>query len=107
MIQEVEYDFSLALKKGDYYLGNAVINFYLKRVPGEGELFINTQAMAISDLFINLQPISEKDAFYNQKIDLKPSQVVQGWNTVELKYITAYNKNRVGLHTFTDLKDQQ
>ena len=41
-IQEVEYDFSLALKKGDYYLGNAVINFYLTSLPADKELFINT-----------------------------------------------------------------
>jgi aminopeptidase N len=26
---------------------------------------------------------------------------------VRLRYFTPYNKNRVGLHTFTDLKDQQ
>ena len=30
LVQEIEYDFQLALNKGDYYLGNAVINFYLK-----------------------------------------------------------------------------
>ena len=30
LIEEVEYHFQLALKKGDYYLGSATINFYLK-----------------------------------------------------------------------------
>ena len=105
LIQEVEYDFSLALKKGDYYLGNAVINFYLKRVPGDDELFINTQAMAIADLYINLQKVTDKEAFDNQRINMKSTQLVKGWNTVEVKYLTPYNKNRVGLHTFTDLKD--
>jgi aminopeptidase N len=29
LISNVEYDFCLALHKGDYYLGNAVINFYV------------------------------------------------------------------------------
>ena len=58
--------------------------------------------MAIADLHINLQPVTDKEAYDNQQITLKSSQVVEGWNTVELKYFTAYNKNRVGLHTFTD-----
>ena len=53
LIQEIEYDFQLALNKGNYYLGNAVINFYLKAVPNNGELFINSQAMAITELNIN------------------------------------------------------
>lgn len=44
VIQEVEYDFALALQKGDYYLGNAVINFYLKRALTDSDppLFINS-----------------------------------------------------------------
>lgn len=43
LLQEVEYDFCLALQKGDYYLGNAVINFYLTSTPShDDELFINT-----------------------------------------------------------------
>jgi hypothetical protein len=41
------------LKKGDYYVGNAVINFYVNRDPKEGELFINSNALAISKLTIN------------------------------------------------------
>ena len=55
IIQEVEYDFALALQKGDYYLGNAVINFYLKRqlVDSDPPLFINSQALAIAGLTIN------------------------------------------------------
>ena len=101
----MEYDFSLALKKGDYYLGNAVINFYLKRVPADDELFINSQAMAIGSLVMNAQKITDADAFDNQRINLKSNILVQGWNTVELKYFTPYNKNRIGLHTFTDLQD--
>ena len=53
MIQEIEYDFQLALNKGEYYIGNAVINFYLKEAPNNGELFVDFQAMAISELSIN------------------------------------------------------
>jgi hypothetical protein len=43
----------LALNKGDYYLGKAVINFYLKEQPKEKELFLDFQALAIADLAIN------------------------------------------------------
>ena len=51
LILEIEYDFQVALQKGDHYLGNAVINFYLKRMPSsDTDLFINFQALAISDL---------------------------------------------------------
>ena len=53
LIEDVEYDFQLALKKGDYYLGKAVINFYLKSMPGKNELFLSSQAMAIGELMIN------------------------------------------------------
>ena len=61
LIREIEYDFQLALQKGDHYLGNAVINFYLNSLPSnDTELFINSQALAIADLQINdvKQPIS-------------------------------------------------
>ena len=54
LIKEIEYDYQLALQKGDYYLGNAVINFYLVRTPAnDTELFINLQALAVADLTIN------------------------------------------------------
>ena len=50
-IMEIEYDFQIALQKGDYYLGNAVINFYLKTMPSsDTDLFINSQALAVADL---------------------------------------------------------
>jgi hypothetical protein len=41
LISEIEYDFQLALNKGDYYIGKAVINFYLLKKPEAGELFLN------------------------------------------------------------------
>jgi hypothetical protein len=50
---DIEYDFQLALQKGDYYLGNAVINFYVNRLPQHGELFLNCNALAISHLTVN------------------------------------------------------
>ena len=107
MITEIEYDFQLALQKGDYYLGNAVINFYLKKMPtNDTDLFINSQAVAVADLQINdsVMPI-DPASFQNQVIPLRPTNLVQGWNTVQLRYLTKYNKNSVGLHTFTDSSD--
>ena len=54
LITEIEYDFSIALQKGDYYLGNAVINFYIKKMPDtDTDLFINSQALAVAELKIN------------------------------------------------------
>lgn len=41
VVSDIEYDFQLALRKGEYYLGNAVINFYVNREPQVGELFLN------------------------------------------------------------------
>ncbi len=29
LVSEIEYDFQLALNKGNHYLGKAVVNFYL------------------------------------------------------------------------------
>ena len=63
--------------------------------------------MAIADLMINDQKFTEKEYFQEQKIPLEQPHVILGWNTVQLKYLTPYNKNQIGLHTFTDSKDNQ
>lgn len=76
LVEDVEYFFQLALNKGDYYLGSATINFYLKEeLPQLGELFINSQAMAISDLTINDQEVKENTAFRGQKIALEATMI--------------------------------
>ena len=107
LIQEIEYDYQVALQKGDYYLGNAVVNFYIRRMPSEDtDLFINFQSLAISDLQINDRPMPVgPESYQNQVIPLKIADLTQGWNTVQLRYLTPYNKNRVGLHTFIDNSD--
>ena len=106
LIEEVEYTFQLALNRGDYYLGSARINFYLKdEAPKKGELFINSQAMAITELMMNDEQITDETAFVGQKISLDFPCIQPGWNTVSLKYMTPYNKNSIGLYTFTDSKD--
>ena len=45
------------------------------------------------------------ESYQNQVIPLKIADLTQGWNTVQLRYLTPYNKNRVGLHTFIDNSD--
>ena len=92
LVSDIEYDFQLALNKGDYYLGKAVINFYLVKAPEKDELFLNFQAMAIANLTVNDTPV--KDCFGEQKIRLEQPYVTVGWNTVQLEYFNAYNKNR-------------
>ena len=84
LIRDIEYDYQLALKKGDFYLGNAVINFYLKKMPeNDSDLFVNSQALAVADLQINDRPVAVgPESFQNQVIPLRKADVVQGWNTV-------------------------
>jgi len=48
-----------------------------------------------------------ENGFHNHRIALKPADLILGLNTVTLKYFTPYNKNRVGLHSFTDQQDQK
>ena len=33
LVSEIEYDYQLALNKGEYYIGSAVVNFYLENLP--------------------------------------------------------------------------
>jgi len=100
LISDIEYDYQLALNKGDHYLGKAVINFYLNKEPAKDELFLNFQAIAVAGLTINDTEV--KDCFGEQKIKLEMPHVALGWNTVQLNYFNAYNKNRVGLHSYMD-----
>jgi hypothetical protein len=104
IISDVEYVFALALNHGEYYVGQADIRFYLEKLPeNDTELFLNSQALAIADLTINGADSQNQEAsFSNHVIPLRPGQVELGWNKVTLRYFTPYNKNRVGLHSFTD-----
>lgn len=63
LISEIEYDFQLALNKGDFYIGKAVVNFYLTKRPEAGELFLNFQSVAIADLLINDKLLSGDNIF--------------------------------------------
>ena len=63
--------------------------------------------MAVSELTINDAEQTGEDQFKGQKIPLQPETVSKGWNTVNLKYLTPYNKNKTGLHTYTDGQDDK
>ena len=72
LISDIEYTFSLALKEGDFYFGQAEINFYLERLPEtDTELFLNCGAMAVSYLTINEDLKEEQRFFEGQKIRLE------------------------------------
>ena len=106
LVSDIEYTFSLALKKGDFYLGQAEISFYLERMPEtDDELFLNSNALAVSELAINEDPKLDQLYFTGQKIRLEMVDLKQGWNVVSLKYFTPYQKNRTGLHQFIDQAD--
>lgn len=102
-MSDIEYTFSLALKKGDNYLGQAEINFYLEQMPAnDDELYLNSNALAISELTINEDQKDNQRYFEGQRIRLERADLKQGWNIVSMKYFTPYQKNRTGLHTFID-----
>ena len=61
--------------------------------------------MAIAELTINDKEFNSKDMFVASRIPLEPENVVEGWNTVQLKYMAPYNKNRVGLHSYIEAAD--
>ena len=82
VVSDIEYDFQLALRKGEYYLGNAVINFYVNREPQANELFLNCNALAVSQLIINDQHMTIDAVFKNQRIALEKPNILLGWNTV-------------------------
>mmetsp|Transcript_23445 Transcript_23445/g.36115 ORF Transcript_23445/g.36115 Transcript_23445/m.36115 type:complete len:277 (-) Transcript_23445:1742-2572(-) len=71
----------------------------------ETPLFLNFNAIAISELAINEDPKQEGHYFTEQKIHLLPADLKLGWNVISLKYFNAYQTNRVGLHTFIDSSD--
>ena len=106
LVSEIEYDFQLALNKGSHYLGKAVINFYLHSQPEPGQLFLDFHCMAITDLCINDTLIQQSNSFSKQRIYLEWPNIQLGWNTVQLRYLNAYNSNRVGMHTYTDPADK-
>jgi|LauGreDrversion4_2_1035121.scaffolds.fasta_scaffold2789719_1 hypothetical protein len=62
------------------------------------ELFINSNALAISELTINETLRVDKKYFTQQRIRLELEDLREGWNIVSLKYFTPYQKNRTGLH---------
>ena len=62
------------------------------------ELFINSNALAISELTINETLRVDKKYFTQQSIRLELEDLREGWNIVSLKYFTPYQKNRTGLH---------
>ena len=105
LVSEIEYDFQLALNKGNHYIGKAVVNFYLMKMPAEGELFIDFQAVAIADLMINDKRVVGGSVYADQRIKLEKAKIALGWNTVQLSYFNIYNTNRVGLHSYVDASD--
>ena len=86
LVSEIEYDFQLALNKGSYYLGKAVINFYLHKQPEPGQLFLDFHCMAIADFCINDTHIQD-NCFHKQRVCLEWPNVQLGWNTVQLRYL--------------------
>ena len=54
------------------------------------QLFLNFNALAVSELSINEDPKLEGKYYSGQKIRMEIADLKQGWNVVSLKYFNAY-----------------
>lgn len=61
----------------------------------------------MTDLKVNDHSLTEQSDFNNHQIPLRQGHVKLGWNKVILRYLTPYNNNRVGMHSFIDQQDQK
>lgn len=77
MVEEVEYDFQLALNAGEYYLGKATINFYLRKLPSDinGSLHIDFRTIAMTDCIVNDKYLRGSQVFKDQRINLAAEHV--------------------------------
>jgi hypothetical protein len=91
LVSEIEYDFQLALNVGNYYLGKAVVNFYLHKLPEGRQLFLDLNCIAITDFCVNDALVSTQNCFEKHRLYLESPCIQQGWNTVQLRYLNAYN----------------
>ena len=63
--------------------------------------------MCIGDVIVNETKIGlEKKNYMWHRIPMNPKLLVEGWNTVQLRWLNKYNTNQVGLHKYVDNKDQ-
>lgn len=108
LVSDVEYKYSLALRKGDHYLGQADVKFYLEKLPAnDTDIFLNSHALAVAYLRVNGHHLTDPTYFDHQVIALHVQHLQVGWNQVTLRYLTPYNTIRVGLHSFIDQQDKK
>ena len=62
------------------------------------ELFLDSNAMALSELKINGQGKTDNKYFQKNRICLLAAEVKEGWNEVSMKYFAPYTKTQTGLH---------
>lgn len=65
-IKDVNYTFTLALAKGERYMGHAIVNFELKKVPeGNDEpIFLDFLGQKVNNLVVNGEKISSKGQYH-------------------------------------------
>ena len=101
-ISDVTYDYCLALKKGDAYLGRAVIRFDMARHPQNGEegeilwgincvdcMYLNLSVKALRSVKVNGEEVSMKGLYEQHRLKLwlvRECLNVGGTNTVEVEY---------------------
>lgn len=108
LIKDVDYSFTLALAKGQSYMGQATINFELTKVPeGKDEpLFLEFLGTKVNNLLVNGQRISSKTNKYHENgmITLNHG-LMKGKNKVILNFFNKYRNDGMGLHSLVDKVD--
>jgi aminopeptidase N len=108
LVKNVKYDLTLALPKGEYYLGNCIIQFDLLTTEyNEKDLFLDFEYHQITDFITNGIPDYSPECIQNQRVYLPSTELSSGSNTIQLIYINKYKKTGTGLHKFTDPTDSQ
>ena len=109
ILSDIHYSVSLALPKGDIYLGHSKITFSL-----DGSALANSRshpvsldfrAIKICDVHLNGKQITSGAIFTNHQVHLPADFLKQGANELSLNYYNKYRKDGVGLHSFTDSVD--
>ena len=118
LVSNVQYDFTLALREGQDYLGSAIINFTLLQKPSSKNIIVLTLKILVSEtsFYLNFSVqgiekiilngvILQEPVYLNHRVNLNTDEcreLLKVENEVIIEYCQRYNTNRVGLHSFTD-----
>ena len=107
LISDVAYQLILALPKGEFYIGNWIVNFNFNDDPKLcEEIFLDFETFKCLKITINFHEINE-ESIKNERLYIPYQNLQRGSNRVEISYISKYKKTGVGLHKFIDPIDHE